>query len=112
MTSTCTSGVSNSNGLGGRIRSVQVFAGRIQSMQTSSGPHESLIESLINYIMIQYLNKQKKLRKNQLNYSQTVEKTDFFVIFIQFTVFDNCWGAAMDPLAGRVFEVPGLNYDA
>ena len=78
-------------------------------MKTASGPHESLIESLINYIMLQYLNKQKEIKKTQLNYAQTVEKMDFFLIIIQFIVFDNCWGAAMDPLAGRVFEVPGLN---
>ena len=45
-----------------------------------------------------------------------LKKTDFFLIFIQFTVFGNCWGAAMDPLAGRmrpagrVFEVPGIGY--
>ncbi len=43
-----------------------------------------------------------------------LKKMDFFLIIIQFIVFDNCWGAAMDPLAGRmrpagrVFEVPGL----
>jgi hypothetical protein len=35
-----------------------------------------------------------------------LKKMDFFLIIIQFIVFDNCWGAAMDPLAGRVFEVP------
>ena len=37
-----------------------------------------------------------------------LKKMDFFLIIIQFIVFDNCWGAAMDPLAGRVFEVPAL----
>jgi hypothetical protein len=37
-----------------------------------------------------------------------LKKMDFFLIFMQFTVFGNCLGAAMDPLAGRVFEVPGL----
>jgi len=39
-----------------------------------------------------------------------LKKTDFFLIFIQFTVFGNCLGAAMDPLAGRVFEVPDINH--
>ncbi len=38
-----------------------------------------------------------------------LKKTDFFLIFIQFTALGNCWGAAMDPLAGRVFEVPEID---
>ena len=38
-----------------------------------------------------------------------LQKWIFFpLIFIRFTLFENRQGAAMDPLAGRVFEVPGL----
>jgi hypothetical protein len=44
-----------------------------------------------------------------------LKKPDYLLIFIQFTVFDNCWGAVMNPLAGRirpagcVFEMPDLH---
>jgi len=110
-----TSGVSNSNGLGGRIRSVRVLAGHIQYMKTASGRQESLIENLINYIMIQYLNKQKEMKKPSSIMHKELKKPDYFLIFIQFTVFNNCWGAVMNPLAGRirpagcVFEMPDLH---
>ena len=38
------------------------------------------------------------------------QKMDFFRILIQFTLFENYWGASMDPLAGHVFEVPALDH--
>ncbi len=39
-----------------------------------------------------------------------LKKMIFFLIIIQFIVFNNCWGATKDPLAGRVFEVPDITY--
>ncbi len=38
------------------------------------------------------------------------QKNGFFPNLIQCTLFENYWGAAMDPLAGHVFELPALDH--
>jgi len=41
-------------------------------------------------------------------HTKMIRKSNSFLYFHSIPFFENCWRAALDLLAGRVFEVPAL----
>jgi hypothetical protein len=91
-----------------------VFVGRIVAMIRAGGPQGSSYNSFINYITCHCIILKGKYQKISKLHTKIIKKIQFFALFSCNFIFLSCWGAAMDPLVGRmrppgrVFEVPDL----
>jgi hypothetical protein len=88
-----------------------VLAGRILAMIRAGGLQGAVIIVLVTIILAII---KRKISKNIQITHKIIKKIQFFALFSCNFIFLSCWGAAMDPLAGRmrppgrVFEVPGV----
>jgi hypothetical protein len=101
-------GVSNSNWLTGCIRQVNNLEVRMKTNLGLLGPHQTSWRAIIITIISLLNLKCNEMRKSNWNFFIFFRKIWANVIFHFFLILISWLRAPLDPLAGRVLEVPDL----